>query len=76
MPPTAADHELHPVYGKSTTTAFSAHIAIVRAPLNWSGKEAVAEDEAASEDDTQSLIEVPMDLVPEVRELITRRLAS
>jgi hypothetical protein len=34
--------------------------------------EAVAEDEAAYEDRTQALIEVPVELVPEVRELIAR----
>lgn len=32
--------------------------------------EAVAEDEAAFEDRTQSVIEVPIDLVPAVRDLI------
>ncbi len=34
--------------------------------------EAVAEDEAAYEDRTQSLMEVPIELVPAVRELIAR----
>ncbi len=34
--------------------------------------EAVAEDEAAYEDRTQTLIEVPVELVPQVRELIAR----
>ncbi len=34
--------------------------------------EAVAEDEAAYEDRTQTLIEVPVELVPDVRELIAR----
>jgi len=34
--------------------------------------EAVAEDEAAYEDRTQSMIEVPNELVPAVRELITK----
>ena len=34
--------------------------------------EAVAEDEAALEDRTQTLFEVPVELVPEVRELIAR----
>jgi len=38
-----------------------------------SEEEAVAEDEAASEDSSQTLMEVPNDLVPEVRELIARR---
>jgi len=34
--------------------------------------EAVAEDEVAFEDPTQTVIEVPMELVPAVRELIAR----
>jgi hypothetical protein len=34
--------------------------------------QAVAEDEAAYEDRTQSLIEVPVKLVPAVRELIAK----
>jgi hypothetical protein len=36
-------------------------------------EEAVAEDEAAFEDPTQTFIEVPHDLVPAVRELIAKR---
>jgi len=36
-------------------------------------EEAVAEDEAAVEDASQTLMEVPNELVPEVRELIARR---
>lgn len=35
-------------------------------------EEAVAEDEAAYEDPSQTLMEVPNDLVPKVRELIAR----
>ena len=35
--------------------------------------EAVAEDEAAAEDPSQTLMEVPNELVPKVRELIARR---
>jgi len=35
--------------------------------------EAVAEDEAAYEDRTQTLMEVPSELVPAVRELIAKR---
>ncbi len=40
--------------------------------------EAVAEDEAAYEDRSQSIVEVPVELVPAVRELIAKhnRLAS
>ena len=34
--------------------------------------EAVAEDEAAYEDLTQSVVEVPVELVPAVRELIAK----
>jgi hypothetical protein len=34
--------------------------------------EAVAEDEAAYEDRTQSVVEVPVELVPAVRELIAK----
>jgi hypothetical protein len=37
--------------------------------------EAVAEDEAAFEDDSQTFIEVPKDLLPEVRRLIARHRA-
>jgi hypothetical protein len=36
--------------------------------------EAVAEDEAAYEDRTQSMVEVPIELVPAVRELIARHM--
>jgi hypothetical protein len=36
-------------------------------------EEAVAEDEAASEDTSQTLMEIPNELVPKVRELIARR---
>lgn len=35
--------------------------------------EALAEDEAAYEDSSQTFIEVPNELVPEVRELVARR---
>jgi hypothetical protein len=38
-------------------------------------EEAVAEDEAAYEDATQAMIEVPRELVPAVRELIAKRRA-
>lgn len=34
--------------------------------------EAVAEDEATYEDRTQTVIEVPVELVPDIRELIAR----
>lgn len=34
--------------------------------------EAVAEDQAAFEDQTQSIMEIPVELVPLVRELIAR----
>jgi len=40
-----------------------------------SDDEAVAEDEAAYESTTQTVMEVPVDLVPVVRELIARRKA-
>ncbi len=36
-------------------------------------EEAVAEDEAAWEDTTQTFIEVPNELVPEVRELLAKK---
>ena len=36
-------------------------------------EEAVAEDEAAFEDHTQAVMEIPKDLVPAVRELIAKR---
>jgi hypothetical protein len=38
-----------------------------------SEEEAVAEDEAAFESPTETVMEIPIDLVPEVRELIARR---
>ena len=38
-----------------------------------SDEEAIAEDEAASEIEDQTLMEVPNDLVPVVRELIAKR---
>ena len=38
-------------------------------------EEAVAEDEAAFEDQTQTLMEIPNELVPVVRELIAKRRA-
>jgi hypothetical protein len=41
-----------------------------------SEEEAVAEDEAAYETTTHTAMEVPVDLVPEVRELIAKRRAS
>ena len=41
-----------------------------------SEQEAVAEDEAAVEDKTQTVMEIPNDLVPAVRELIAKRRAS
>ncbi len=37
--------------------------------------EAVAEDEATLEDPTQTVMEVPRDLVPAIRELIARHRA-
>ena len=36
-------------------------------------EEAVAEDEAAFEDSTQTVIEVPKELLPAIRELIAKR---
>lgn len=36
-------------------------------------EEAVAEDEAAAEDKTQTMMEIPNELVPAVRELIAKR---
>jgi hypothetical protein len=41
-----------------------------------SDDEAVAEDAVAYESTTQTAMEVPIDLVPEVRELIARRKAG
>jgi hypothetical protein len=41
-----------------------------------SEEEAVAEDEAAFDDDGQTFVEVPKELVPEVRKLIARHRAS
>lgn len=39
-------------------------------------EEAVAEDEAAYESETETVMEVPNELVPTVRELIARRQAG
>ncbi|MGH7182478.1 MAG: hypothetical protein ACREJN_10925 [Nitrospiraceae bacterium] len=39
-------------------------------------EEAVAEDEAAVEDKTQTVMEIPSELVPAVRELIAKRRAG
>lgn len=41
-----------------------------------SDEEAVAEDEAAYESTTRTAITVPVDLVPEIRELMAKRKAS
>ena len=41
-----------------------------------SDDEAIAEDEAAYESTTHTAMEVPVDLVPKVRELIAKRRAS
>ncbi len=41
-----------------------------------SDEEAVAEDESAYEATTHTAMEVPVELVPEVRELIAKRRAS
>ena len=38
-----------------------------------SEEEAVAEDEAAREDHSQTLMEIPNDLLPAVRELLAKR---
>jgi hypothetical protein len=40
---------------------------------NQSDEEAVAEDEAAFESPTHTAMEVPVDLVPKIREMIARR---
>ena len=42
---------------------------------NQAEDEAVAEDEAAWEDASQTFIEIPNDLVPVVRELLAKRVA-
>ncbi len=42
---------------------------------NQSEEEAVAEDEAAFESPTETVMKVPIDLVPAVRELIAKRTA-
>jgi hypothetical protein len=42
---------------------------------NLTEDEAVAEDEAAWEDATQTFVEVPNELVPAVRELIAKKVA-
>lgn len=39
-------------------------------------EEAVAEDEAAFEDSTETVIEVPKELLPEIRELIAKHKES
>lgn len=40
---------------------------------NQSDEEALAEDEAAYESTTHTAMEVPVDLVPQVRELLAKR---
>jgi hypothetical protein len=42
---------------------------------NQSEEQAVAEDEAVLEDTSQTIMAIPNDLVPEVRELIAKRTA-
>ncbi len=41
-----------------------------------SADEAVAEDEAAFDQETQAVVEVPKELLPEIRKLIARHRAS
>jgi len=41
-----------------------------------SAEEAVAEDEVAYESTTHTAMEIPVDLVPEVRELLAKRRAG
>ena len=43
---------------------------------NQSDEEALAEDEAAYESTTHTAMEIPVDLVPEVRELLAKRRAG
>lgn len=43
---------------------------------NQTAEEAVAEDESAYEDGLQTMVEVPVELVPAVRELIARHKKS
>ena len=43
---------------------------------NQSDEEALAEDEAAYESTTHTAMEIPVDLVPQVRELLTKRRAG
>ena len=42
---------------------------------NQTEDEAVAEDEAAWEDKSQTLVEVPNELIPAVRELLAKKVA-
>lgn len=46
--------------------------AVLRHYEEQSEEEAVAEDEAAFEDRTQTVMEVPTELVPAIRDLIAR----
>ena len=41
-------------------------------PPGWTEEEPVAEDEAAYEDTSQTIMEIPNALVPKVRELIAK----
>ena len=43
---------------------------------NQSDEQAVAEDEAAYESTTHTAMEIPVDLVPQVRELLAKRRAG
>jgi len=47
-------------------------LQVLRRYDQQSEEEAVAEDEAAFEDPTQTVIEVPRELVPAIRELIAK----
>ena len=65
-----------------TKTAFPAgwdEARVRRVPEHYesqSDEEAVAEDEAAFESTTHTAMEVPVELVPEVRELLARHRAG
>ena len=61
------DHKYPPGWDKERVRRVLEHYE------NQTDEEAVAEDEAAYETTTYTVMEVPIDLVPVVRELIAKR---
>lgn len=60
------------MFGISSTPTQDSHMCLKHYE-SQSEEQAVAEDEATLEDSSQTIMEVPNDLVPKVRELIAKR---